>query len=363
MRKRVLFVLTIVFIVSSCLFSGCKKDSGKPSESDTVQQEHPEETVNTESERTDDPGDNASEADPYMDEEDHDGDTLIPLDQAELDRFTEFVRRADAYGFLLSEYDSPEDVSLGEVFLMGAGLNEEPSEEEVSAYLRANGQEEINTTCMKLDRQKVYDLLEKRLECDPKDLDLEAIGVYIPEYDAYFYEESDVNYAEYECISGLDNGYGYELEFEAVGECPQGFSKVRTFVTGGNGEYRFIWNESEELSSNILEENKESGITHEDVERAFDLLYEEKLSFYEPKEIRFGDELEMTVVLDAAEEPFEEGGPEMYCETLAEVNDWGEDGIRFWYHKAYYTNENEVFATKTLGWYLVDIRTGEIKEE
>lgn len=60
-----------------------------------------------------------------------------------MDRFTGFVRRADAYGFLLSEYESPEDVSLGEVFHMGAGLNEEVSDEEVSAYLRATGQEEV----------------------------------------------------------------------------------------------------------------------------------------------------------------------------------------------------------------------------
>lgn len=60
-------------------------------------------------------------------------------------------------------------------------------------------------------------------------------------------------------------------------------------VTGSNGEYRFMWNESEELSSSVLEENKESGIIHEDVERAFDLLYEEKLSNYEPTEMRWGE--------------------------------------------------------------------------
>ena len=71
---------------------------------------------------------------------------------------------ADAYGFLLSEYESPKDVSLGKVFYMGAGLNEEASNDEASAYLKATGQEEIYTTLMKLDKQKVYDLLGKRLE-------------------------------------------------------------------------------------------------------------------------------------------------------------------------------------------------------
>ena len=362
MRRKVLSVLTILVIVSSCVFSGCKKDSSEPVENNTVQQEHTEGTVDTENEIPEETDNGDTETDPYIDEEDYDGDTLIPLDQAELDRFTEFVRRADAYGFLLSEYESPKDVSLGKVFYMGAGLNEEASNDEASAYLKATGQEEIYTTLMKLDKQRVYDLLGKRLDCDPKDLNLDEIGVYIPEYDAYFFEESDVNYVEYECISGLDNGFGYELEFKAVGECPPGFSQVRTLVTGKNGEYRFMWNESEELSSSILEENKKSGITHEDVERAFDLLYEEKLSNYEPTEVRWGEELEMTVVLDVTDEPFEEGGPQMRCETLAEYNDWGDDGIQFWYHKAYYKEKDEVFATKTLGWYWVDIRTGVIKE-
>ena len=236
MRRKVLSVLTILVIVSSCVFSGCKKDSSEPVENNTVQQEHTEETVDTENEIPEETDNGDTETDPYIDEEDYDGDTLIPLDQAELNIFTEFVRRADAYGFLLSEYESPKDVSLGKVFYMGAGLNEEASNDEASAYRKATGQEEIYTTLMKIDKQRVYELLGKRLDCDPKDLNLDEIGVYIAEYDAYFYEESDVNYVEYECISGLDNGFGYELEFKAVGECPPGFSQVRTLVTGKNGE-------------------------------------------------------------------------------------------------------------------------------
>lgn len=40
---------------------------------------------------------------------------------------------------------------------------------------------------------------------------LDEIGVYIAEYDAYFYEESDVNYVEYECIRALITGYDMNL--------------------------------------------------------------------------------------------------------------------------------------------------------
>lgn len=363
MKNKVLSLLIILITAGSCALSGCKKESSEQAQSDPVQVEQADEAVDMNIETPDEPDDNTV-ADPEEDiyeDEDHDGDTLIPLEQDELDMFTEFIQRVDAYGFLLSEYGSPQDVSLGEVFYIGAGLNEEAANEEVSAYLSATGQEEVYTTCMKLDRQKVYDLLKKRLDCDPDDLKLDGVGVYIPEYDAFFYEESDVNYVKYECINGLDNGYGYELEFKALGECPPGFSQVRTLVTGKNGEYRFLWNESEEYGGVQEDYDNEAGITHEDVEAAFDLLYEEKLSYYEPKEIRFGDELEMTVVLDTSEEPFEEGGEAMYCETLAEYNDWDDDGIQFLHHKVYYKKKGEVFATKTLGWYWVDIKTGTVK--
>lgn len=362
MEKKSLSILAVLIIMCSCIFSGCKKEGKEQTKNDTTQQEYTEKTATTENEVTNETNAVDTEDDLYADEDYHDGDTLIPLDQAELDKFTKFIRRADAYGFLLSEYESPKDVSLGEVFYMGAGLSEEASDEEAAAYLKVTGQEELYTTCIKLDKQKVYDLLKKRLDCKPDDLNLDEVGVYIPEYDAYFYEESDVNYVEYECINGLDNGFGYELVFKALGKCPKGFSEVRTLVTGNNGEYRFMWNESLEHNSGDEEEYKETGITHEDVEKAFDLLYEEKLSFYEPKEIRFGEELEMTVVLDVTEEPFEEGSNDMYCETLASYDDWGDDGIMFWYHKVYYKGKDDVFATKTLGWYWVDIKTGIIKE-
>ena len=39
---------------------------------------------------------------------------------------------------------------------------------------------------MKLDADKVKDLLSRRLDCDIESLDLSGIGIYLPEYDAFF---------------------------------------------------------------------------------------------------------------------------------------------------------------------------------
>ena len=67
MRRKVLSVLTILVIVSSCVFSGCKKDSIEPVENNTVQQEHTEETVDTENEIPEETDNGDTETDPYID--------------------------------------------------------------------------------------------------------------------------------------------------------------------------------------------------------------------------------------------------------------------------------------------------------
>ena len=40
----------------------------------------------------------------------------------------------------------------------------------------------------------------------------------------------------------------------------------------------------------VKSKNKKTGITHEDVERVFDLFDKEKHSYYEPTEVRWGDD-------------------------------------------------------------------------
>ena len=63
-----------------------------------------------------------------------------PLTQEELRGFEEYLNRADNYGFLLSDYRSPEYINLDEVFYSGAGL-EQPqlTEDERDMYLETVG--------------------------------------------------------------------------------------------------------------------------------------------------------------------------------------------------------------------------------
>lgn len=168
------------------------------------------------------------------------------LTQEEKDEFTEFIQRMDAYGFLMSEYTDPTEVSLGEVFYSGAGLSEELSEEEVNAYLAACDQEEMYTDCVKVPRSDAENLVQERLGCSLDSLDAEQIGVYLPEFDAYYHECGDTNYMLFVCEGGLANGNVYTLEFKLESDLgfTYSFSHVQTILEKTENGYLFISNHS-----------------------------------------------------------------------------------------------------------------------
>ena len=299
--------------------------------------------------------------------ETEDGDTFEPVSAAELKELNDFISRIDAYGFLLSEYASPEEVSLGQVFYMGAGLFEEPSPEEVAAYLNAAGQEEVFTTCMKMDAGRVEDLLRRRLDCEPEELDLSEVGVYLPDYHAYFREEADVNFVKYECTSAIRNAVdGYELTLHTDDPCPEGFSALRTVLLRHGDDFQFIMNECTspvEADDGVTEEGdagSEDTVTK--AEELWEILYRERFSTYEPTEMRYGLDSEFSVVLDAGEKSFEEGGAKMRYENLVSFMGADDDGYQFWWYEVYYEGE-EVFGTKTRGWFWMDEASGKIINE
>ena len=162
----------------------------------------------------------------------------------EKEELTNFVRRWDAYGFLLSEYTIPEEVNLGEVFYSGAGASEDVSSDEIKAYLKACNQEEMFTDCVKVSKQSVESILDKRLGMTLDEANLSDIGVYLPEYDAYYHECGDTNYMAFTCVEGLANNNVYTVDFVADVDWDWEFSKVRTIMEKTEEGYRFISNTS-----------------------------------------------------------------------------------------------------------------------
>lgn len=135
------------------------------------------------------------------------------LSKEELDELTKFAQGYSTYGFLLSEYDAPEDVELGEVFHTGAGFGEEMTTQEVEAYLKECNQEELYTDCVKVSAKNVEAILQKNLGVGLSDMHTKMDGVYLADYDAYYHESGDTNYIAFVCESGQVKGDIYTVKF------------------------------------------------------------------------------------------------------------------------------------------------------
>lgn len=174
------------------------------------------------------------------------------LSQEELDELTKFVQEFDNYGFLLSEYDSPENVELWQVFYNGAGFGEDMTTQEAEAYLKECNQEEMYTDCVKVSASKAEDLLQQRLGIGLADMNTKMDGVYLKEYDAYYHEAGDTNYTSYVCESGQVQGNIYTVKF--VNERKDSFPAyaMETKLEKTADGYHF-------LSNHYLEESETSG--------------------------------------------------------------------------------------------------------
>lgn len=247
-RKNFIFII----LSSALLISGCGKNESGNTQNYMQIEEEGSERVNEsiqEEERNEEVNELIQEedGDEGFDELDwkEDGDGgFRELTQEEMDVFTQFIRGMDAYGFVLSEYTGPTEVDLGEVFYSGAGVQKTMSEEEIAAYLATCNQEELYTDCVKITRSDVEKLLEERLGISLADANDEKIGLYIPEFDAYYHECGDTNYVEFSCVGGLVNGDVYTLEFKSDMDWSYIYSDVQTILEKTESGYRFIANQS-----------------------------------------------------------------------------------------------------------------------
>lgn len=284
------------------------------------------------------------------------------LTQEELDTFTQFIRGWDTYGFLLSEYVNPVEVDLGEVFYSGAGFQNVISEEEITAYLAACDQEELYTDCIKVNRKDAQKLVSEKLGISLTDMDADKMGIYIPEFDAYYHECGDTNYMEFTCVSGLVNGNVYTLEFQADMDRAYTYSHMQTILEKAEGGYRFIANQSLAIASDDpteISKEKTGEVTEEitDAETAWEYLREAYFSSCELEEIRYDEDFQ--VVIGRFEMAFGDETEERPCESIVFLDDVEEDCYHFGHYIVFYDGDT-VYATQTRGWYQVNRYTGEV---
>lgn len=164
------------------------------------------------------------------------------LTEEEQTFFTDYIQNKENYGFLLSEYDAPEDVNLFEVLYSGAGFGEEIPEEDKAFYLNKVQQDEIYTDCLKMSRQDIDDFLRRKLGLGLADMTDPLDMVYLEETDAYYNQAGDTNYLPFACTGGIRQGDTYTLRFTPAADWAMGAGDRETVLVKTEDSCRFVSN-------------------------------------------------------------------------------------------------------------------------
>lgn len=247
MKKKKLFVMGLIMV---CLLNGCGNAGGGSASADGTEGMSGNSAPGSveSSTVTDNPVESSPE-DSMGAEEPSESDNLsensgeaVALSEEERQFFTEFIQERENYGFLLSDYDDPKDVNIGEVLYSGAGFGEEIPEEDIPLYLEAVSEEELYLDCVKLPRQDIEELLQRKLGIGLEAMSNPLDMVYLAETDSYYNQAGDTNYAPFSCTEGSRAGDIYTLRFTPAVDWLEGFGDRETVVVKTEDGYRFLSN-------------------------------------------------------------------------------------------------------------------------
>lgn len=140
------------------------------------------------------------------------GEAPRQLKEEELRYFEQYLNQADNYGFLLSEYKTPEYLNLNEVFYSGAGLEQSAmTGEERDAFLNAVGQTEIMTDMVRLDKKQIDAFLLDKTGLTLDQMKTGLGWVYLPQYDRYYTQHGETNIRSFFCPKGEADGNLYRI--------------------------------------------------------------------------------------------------------------------------------------------------------
>lgn len=170
------------------------------------------------------------------------------LSDEELNDFTDFFQSIENYGFLLSEYTTPIDVNLNEVFYCGAGFTAYDLSDDVkAAYEQETGWPiELDAEC--LTTKQIDDFLMEKTGYSLIEMNEPLSWTYLVQYDSYISQHGDTNYISFACVSGkrieedvLELKYQSAYEFEGQLEFGDNYGVVTLRKNGEN--YLFVSNQ------------------------------------------------------------------------------------------------------------------------
>lgn len=178
-----------------------------------------------------------------------------PLSAQELEAFTEYLNRWDNYGFLLSEYESPEYVDLDQVFYSGAGMQQkELTQEECAIYEAQMGEIYTDTVC--LTGSQIDEFLQRKAGITLADMKKELGWFYLETSDCYVCQCGDTNYTSFTCADGTETGEGIFCLY-CVCDYEYGQSCVITLQKWEDG-YRVLSNRYADESESVQVRQQET---------------------------------------------------------------------------------------------------------
>lgn len=129
------------------------------------------------------------------------------LTKKELAKVQTFINRNDSYGFLMSTYTKPANLSLDDLFYNGSGIGKDITDAEKTTLKWTSTEVELD--CFKMTHSAIDNLLKKRTGLTLNQMNKPFTSAcYLYETDTYYRCVGDTNRTTFKCISGRLNKYG-----------------------------------------------------------------------------------------------------------------------------------------------------------
>ena len=166
------------------------------------------------------------------------------LTQEEIEFFDDYLAMTGNWGFLLSTYESAEEIDLNELFYSGVGIsNYSLTEEEAQDFLNASGGMEIFTDVVHLTTAEIDEFLLEKTGLTSAQMQKKLDWVYSEETDTWYNQAGDTNWRPFECLGGTVAGDVYTLYMQTTDTWSGYDAELYETVLKKNGdEYQFVSN-------------------------------------------------------------------------------------------------------------------------
>lgn len=174
---------------------------------------------------------------------------FIPISEAEMKYFTDFIQKDYNYGFLLSTYSDVRYADLSEVFYAG-DTSYRATNEDFDRYLELSGYDELGTGLAVISKERMNEILLKTTGYKYDEFFYYPYTVYGPTYDydteKLYIPRGDTNYFEFEVIEGYHSNGTVVLyvvptaEFDYLGEAGYYVTPREVVLDRVGKEYHFL---------------------------------------------------------------------------------------------------------------------------